>query len=176
MILSKLICRFQPINEKERHLFLAGPIRGTKDWQTEAYLHLRDKVFGTIASPRDLEIHMDRSLQPDPHWKVRSQTHWEARCIDLALASGFLMFWLPARNEDCGVHPFARDTRRELMLYLALNANNPKNIVIGYEKGFSGISPILDSIKLYNLQPSVLQECTLRQTCEHAAELFNATG
>ena len=111
--------------------YLAGPIRGTDDWQAEAVVILANLDPGcTIVCPcrwddtHPLSIYRvipDNGVGGNLFELLTRQTQWERVWMSYAAAHGCLIFWLPCENtvgprpkED---GPYARDTYGELGRY-----------------------------------------------------------
>src|SRR6185369_15863792 len=71
-------------------VFLAGPILGADDWQSQAVKSIHDKNPNIIiANPR-----RDKWETDEPAHEFEVQVVWETNHLRLASAYGGIMFWL----------------------------------------------------------------------------------
>ncbi len=74
-------------------IFLAGPIQGAPDWQTEATSIIHDLDSSIIvASPR--------KDYPEGTFVYENQVDWETHFLREAGRLGVVSFWLAAQAED----------------------------------------------------------------------------
>ena len=104
------------------YVFLAGPIQGAPDWQSEVPKKFDDKYV--FLSPR-------REQVPGKEFDYSEQLGWER--IGL-LISDVILFWIPPEIETIEGRSYAQSTRTEFGEYLAKG----KRIIVGAWPGFSG--------------------------------------
>jgi calcineurin-like phosphoesterase family protein len=99
------------------YVFLAGPIQGVHDWQTEDIPDLGEGI--TLINPR-------RAEHPDPTFDWNEQVSWETAALRV---SDYVLFWVPKEEEHIEGRDYAQTTKIELMENLARG----KNIVFGID-------------------------------------------
>src|SRR4051794_35861268 len=88
-------------------VFLAGPIHGAPDWQSQAIA-----VLQGIAPA--LHIACPRRIRPTGPFNFNAQVDWETHHLRRAAEHGAILFWLASEVEhDCG-RAYAQTTRFEL--------------------------------------------------------------
>jgi hypothetical protein len=143
-------------------IFLAGPIQGSVEWQTEAVrlVHAR-RPDVVIANPR--RDYMDGTFIYD------AQVDWETAHLRRAAQEGVVLFWLAKeRLHDCG-RAYAQTTRFELAEWVARVQHGQANIVIGIEDGFTGARYIRRRIS--QDCPDMAIFSSLEETCDQALSL-----
>lgn len=110
-------------------IFLAGPIQGAPDWQSEAATIIHDiDATITVASPRkDYE---------DGTFVYERQVDWETHFLRIAGRHGVVAFWLAAQTVDTPGRAYAQTTRFELAEWKMHHQYEGAKITIGIEKGF----------------------------------------
>lgn len=147
-------------------LFLAGPIKGARDWQSEAIAFLHAQRPGLlIASPRRPSVDSSyRGHFPDD--ERDAQNEWEFRHLEMAMRHGVVLFWF-ARELDHDCHrAFAQQTRIEFGDTLRLAHQGRGQIVVGGEEGCSGLRAA--RWRLNRLLPQATFHHTLADTCAAA--------
>lgn len=118
------------VSSEQRMIFLAGPIQGAPDWQSDAINILTTlKPDICIASPRREsfeEVSFDE------------QVNWETENLRKAGENGVIMFWLAKENEQISGRSYAQTSRAELFEWKVRHERDGTKIVIGIEEGFSG--------------------------------------
>ncbi len=169
----------ESINPPGHVFFLAGPVRGGNDWQSECHkIFSRYSLSCTLVIPvsypsdhpiRAHEITPNSNPEPVHHIK------WERRWMEFASRKGCLMFWLPCESKtvprDPAEGPYAQDTRGELGEWRGhLMFEHHRRVVIGMEEDFPGQREIT-----HNFREAVREspECwprvrTLQQTVDAA--------
>ncbi len=109
-------------------IFLAGPIQGAVDWQSEA-LRLLSTHPVDVANPR--RSHFDLSY-------AHEQIDWETRWLREAGGSGCVLFWLAKEHQHSCDRAFAQTTRFELGEWFARSCLDGRRVVAGIEEGFTG--------------------------------------
>lgn len=115
-------------------VFLAGPIRGSTNWQQEAiaYIHsINPKVW--IANPRR-PLDIDSDFTEDMH---REQIDWETHHLRHAGKWGVILFWLAKESVHSCDRAYAQTTRFELGEWKERHCRNNVKLVVGIEKGFT---------------------------------------
>jgi len=138
-------------------IFLAGPIQGTWDWQSEATRLIHDQDPHIIVlNPR--RPHIDETFD------FGKQVDWETHHLAEAGHNGSIMFWLARETEHiCWERAYAQTSRFELAEWLMaqeLSYYHP-SVVLGIEEGFPGARYIRHRTK----GPYF---ATLEETCEAA--------
>lgn len=145
---------------KPTTVFLAGPIQGASDWQSEAYSNI-------IAQwQSDWESHIDKGLivcsprRNDDTWKFdyAQQVDWESYHLRAASEHGIIMFWLAKENQHFCDRAYAQTTRFELGEWLA---KKPEKVIIGVEPGFTG-----ERYVRHRFSKSHMIHSSLEKTCE----------
>ena len=121
-------------------VFLAGPIKGAPDWQSQAIKDLADlDVY--IANPRRENV---------MNFNLDMQVDWESKFLALA---DIIMFWIPAKESDVAGRDYAQTSRFELAEWMAKTHYNHtrKQVVIGIDDAFFGKSYIVKRLKTENV-------------------------
>jgi hypothetical protein len=133
--------------------FLAGPIRGGGDWQSQmAEFILKQEPSANIACPSRWDAThrlMQHFYQPFSQADNR-QLVWERHYLKQASLEpnvpGCVIFWLGCEsttNPHPGPEPYAMDTRREIGKFTAFAEMMNVRIVVGGHRGFHGLDVIL---------------------------------
>lgn len=163
---------YDKIKAEDFVVFLAGPIQGAEDWQSEACGTLWDSfhddydpnpLFGDrrlwIANPRAKDWHRD----------YEGQVKWETAHLHSACWGGVIMFWCAKQQTHFCDRPHGQTTRFELGEWIGrkdvLWASEEYNVrlVVGIEPGFSNESYIRS--RLGALWPEMKIPSTLHETC-----------
>lgn len=152
---------------EEPLVFLAGPIQGAADWQSEAIrlLHERDPDI-LVASPRRAGG-IKGSFTPEMY---REQVDWEHVRLRQALCGGVTLFWLAKEEQHYCDRAYAQTTRFELGEACGLSLLFPSKIVVGIEEGFSNARYIRHTLK--EKYASVVLADSLEETCQEAVDLY----
>lgn len=121
-------------------VFLAGPIKGAPDWQTQAAKDLADlDVY--VANPRRENVQ---------NFNLDLQIGWESRFL---AAADVIMFWIPPKNIDIAGRDYAQTSRFELAEWVAkTNYNHTrKKVVVGIDDAFFGKSYIVKRLEAENV-------------------------
>lgn len=110
-------------------IFLAGPIQGGPDWQSEAanLIHDLDPSL-IVASPR--------RDYPEGTFIYERQVDWETHFLRTAGRSGVIAFWLAAQVEETPSRSYAQTTRFELAEWKIRHEYDDAKLTIGIEEGF----------------------------------------
>lgn len=110
-------------------IFLAGPIQGGPDWQSEAASLIHDLDSSLIvASPR--------RDYPEGTFVYERQVDWETHFLRTAGRSGVIAFWLAAQVEETPGRSYAQTTRFELAEWKMRHEYDDVKLTIGIEEGF----------------------------------------
>lgn len=150
--------------------FLAGPILGADDWQTEASHRLTAMCPDgcIIVNPRRYEpTHPIRQFRlPGNEKDFANQTAWERYYLSLAglgAERGCIVFWLPRESTvtpRTDGQPYACDTRGELGEWRGRAIYTRCRMVVGAEAGFPGLKVITRNFEEaldanYEISPSL---------------------
>jgi hypothetical protein len=116
-------------------IFLAGPIQGAANWQSEATT-LIEKIAPQmiVASPRRLKSTRGDFTQE----MYNEQVDWETYHLRQAGKSGAILFWLAKEFEHRCDRAYAQTTRFELAEWKMRHERNNAKVVVGIEPGFTG--------------------------------------
>jgi hypothetical protein len=172
--IPKQIVPLSPTRESPL-LFLAGPIRGSGDWQAdmaETILELEPSVL--IACPsrwegeHRLAAHFHQPFsQADNRQLVWERHYLKQAGLDTGVP-GCIIFWLgleSTTNPHPGPEPYAMDTRREIGKFTAFAEMMPVRLVVGGNRGFHGLDVIL-----FELSEAFGRPCPFYETMEAVAE------
>ena len=134
-------------------LFLAGPIRGGGDWQSEmADQILTQEPLANIACPSrwDGTHRLARHFYKPFSQADNRQLVWERHYLKQAGLEpgvpGCIIFWLGRESvtkPHPGPEPYAMDTRREIGKFTAFAETMNVRMVVGGDRSFYGIDVIL---------------------------------
>lgn len=141
-------------------VFLAGPIQGAPNWQSEAIRLL------TEMAPR-LHIASPRRSVPRELFEYAEQVDWETHHLRRAATDGVILFWLAREVTSTPGRAYAQTSRFELAEWKVRHERDAVKLVVGIEEGFSGARYIRHRFG---------QDCrgvpiceTLEETCRRAA-------
>jgi hypothetical protein len=110
-------------------IFLAGPIQGGPDWQTEATELIHDlDPHVIVASPR--------KNYPEGTFVYERQVDWETHFLRTAGRTGVIAFWLAAQVEETPGRAYAQTTRFELAEWKMRHEYEATKLTVGIEEGF----------------------------------------
>lgn len=143
-------------------IFLAGPIQGAPDWQTEAAKHIYDLDPSiVVASPR--------KDYPEGTFVYEKQVDWETYFLRTAGQTGVIVFWLAAQVEDTPGRSYAQTTRFELAEWKMHHEYEGTKLTIGIEEGFGNARYIRR--RFAQDAPGVPIADSLEEMCRSAVEL-----
>ena len=158
--------------------FLAGPIRGGGDWQSDmAEQILNQEPSAHIACPSrwNSEHRLARHFHQPFSQAGNLQLVWERHYLRQAGLKdgvpGCVIFWLgleSASHPHPGPEPYAMDTRRELGKFIAFAEMMNVRIVIGGDRKFYGLDVILFELNETTEKPFLFHE-TMADVVTHAA-------
>lgn len=144
-------------------IFLAGPIQGTGDWQSEAsQMLLAGQLEVLVASPR-------RDFSPD-EFDYGGQVDWETYHLRRAAEHGVILFWLAREQEHLPSRAYAQTSRFELAEWKVQHEQRQVKLVVGLEEGFSGTKYIRR--RFSQDCPEVPILTSLAETCASALALL----
>jgi len=150
------------VPSKQRVIFLAGPIQGALDWQSNAINILTTlKSNICIASPRREKF---EGVNYD------EQVDWETENLRKAGKNGVIMFWLAREGKQIQGRSYAQTTRAELFEWKVRHERDGAKIVIGIEEGFSGAKYIRR--RFGQDCPDVPILNSLEETCKKVLEMI----
>jgi len=144
-------------------IFLAGPIQGVYDWQSQAIDYIQKLSPETIiANPRRKYL--------DKEFDYGKQVDWEVHYLREAAKRGVILFWLAKETEhDCG-RAYAQTTRFELAEFKIEYGEGTSKIVLGIEEGFTGKRYIA---RRFSQDCPAIKICnSLEETCEEAVKVI----
>ncbi len=143
--------------DKKPVVFLAGPIQGADNWQSDAAKKI-DHEDVIVASPRGVQ------LDDASHF---GQIDWEHFYLEEAAQRGVTLFWLAREAQHICTRAYAQTTRFELAEALSRTRYEGTRVIVGIDPEFSGGRYIEYTInKKY---PSVPVYRSLDQACSAAA-------
>ena len=164
IILPKVIVPLNEFNESPL-FFLAGPIRGGGDWQSEMAQVLESVAPDClIACPcrwdatHRLAGYFHTPFITDTQ---NRQLHWERYYMDIAgmdwQKPACIIFWLGLESQTSphpGPEPYAMDTRREVGKWTGiLRTEDCARMAVGGHPDFHGLSAIRDELDDANSGP-----------------------
>lgn len=144
-------------------VFLAGPIGGAPDWQSNAIQWFQN--HGTdiaVASPRK-EYHKGEYI-------FEKQVDWETHYLRKASQNGVILFWLALEQAHSCDRPFAQTSRFELGEWKSKHEQTDCKLVVGIEQGFSNSEYI--QRRLSQDCPNIPVCQSLEETCAKTIELL----
>lgn len=157
--------------------FLAGPIKGGKDWQFGAMFRISERIeHFYVANPCRYEPGDPLRCNVEKGEPLfQNQTEWERHYLKLAATRrGCIIFWLPCESEEfprTDRQPYARDTYGELGSWRTHLSYNPNwKVVFGAEEGFPGLSVFKKNL-FADVGRVVPVYSTLEQTVTAAVQL-----
>lgn len=144
-------------------IFLAGPIQGAADWQSQA-IAIFEKLDNsiTIANPRKEYI--------DDSFVYEKQVDWETANLRAASEQGVILFWLAREQTHNCERAYGQTTRFELAEWKIRHERDGVKLVIGIDEGFSNARYIRRRIG--QDCPDIHIKDTLRETCEEAVRVL----
>jgi hypothetical protein len=110
-------------------VFLAGPIQGAPDWQSDAIklIHNLDSQL-VVATPR-------KNYSQD-EFIYEKQVDWETHFLNRAAKHGAVMFWLAKQTQETPGRSYAQTSRLELGEWKVRHERDGTILVVGVEEGF----------------------------------------
>lgn len=147
-------------------IFLAGPIQGAPDWQSDAarMIHEIDPTV-IVASPRKDYL--------EGTFVYEKQVDWETHYLRKAGKEGVILFWLAGQTVQTPGRSYAQTTRFELAEWKMRHERDGAKLVIGIDDGFGNARYIRR--RFSQDAPSVVVTDTLVDTCREAVNLLKKT-
>jgi hypothetical protein len=148
-------------------IFLAGPIQGAADWQSEAtrIIHSIDPEQ-YIASPRRL-IPARRYFSET---MFNEQVDWETYHLRKAGENGAVMFWLAREYDHMCERAYAQTSRAELFEWKMRHERDRAKMAVGIDEGFTGSRYIIRRFTQDCPEVPILR--TLEETCGEAMRMI----
>ena len=134
-------------------LFLAGPIRGGGDWQSDmAEQILKQEPSANIACPsrwggtHRLVRHFHQPFSQADNRQLVWERHYLKQAGIEQSVPGCIIFWLGRESTakpHPGPEPYAMDTRREIGKFTAFAEMMNVRMVVGGDRSFHGLDVIL---------------------------------
>ena len=147
-------------------IFLAGPIQGGPEWQTEAANLIHD------LDPR-LIVASPRRKYPEGTFVYERQVDWETHFLRAAGRNGVVAFWLAAQIEETPGRAYAQTTRFELAEWKMRHEYEDAKLTIGIEDGFGNARYIRR--RFSQDAPGVKIADTLEELSRNAVDLARAS-
>lgn len=143
-------------------IFLAGPIQGAPNWQSEAVSIIHNiNPSVIIASPRKEYL--------NDSFVYEKQVDWETHYLRLASQIGVIAFWLAAQTEETPGRAYAQTSRLELGEWKVHHQFFGTVLSVGIEKGFGNSRYIKHR---FNQDcPKVKISSNLESMCQNAIDL-----
>ena len=150
--------------DTDRIIFLAGPIQGAPDWQSEAtkIIHGLDSSI-VVASPR--------KEYDSGTFVYERQVDWETHFLRLAGKTGVVAFWLAKQVIETPGRAYAQTTRFELAEWKMNHEHNGSKIAIGIEDGFGNERYI--KRRFGQDAPDVVIANTLEEMCVNSVKMLS---
>jgi len=123
----------KPIDDNASLVFLAGPIQGSDDWQTQTALELIHHLDVDVASPR-------RDAASNDEFDYVEQVTWEHAHLERSFAKGVIAFWFSKQNHDLPYETgrsYAQTSRVEIGRALGWNDLKPFPLVVGFDPEYT---------------------------------------
>ena len=150
----ELITPTSPVKNcfNKKIVFLAGPIKGAPDWQSQAVKDFAD-IDIYVANPRRENV---------MNFNLDMQVDWESKFLALA---DVIMFWIPAKESDVAGRDYAQTSRFELAEWMAKTHYNHtrKQVVVGIDDAFFGKSYIVKRLEAENVNVYHTYQETLKK-------------
>lgn len=143
-------------------IFLAGPIQGAPEWQTDAasIIHDLDPSI-TVASPR--------KDYPEGAFVYERQVDWETHFLREAGRVGVIAFWLANQVDETPGRAYAQTTRFELAEWKMRHEYEGVKLTLGIEEGFGNARYIRR--RFSQDSPDVRIADSLEEMCRNAVDL-----
>lgn len=147
-------------------VFLAGPIQGAPDWQTEAAfaIHNLDSSI-VVASPR--------RDYPEGTFVYEKQVDWETHFLRQAGKMGVVGFWLAAQTVETPGRAYAQTSRFELAEWKMRHEYEGIKLTVGIEQDFGNDRYIKRRFR--QDCPDVMIADNLSDMCQNAVDLMPRT-
>jgi hypothetical protein len=144
-------------------IFLAGPIQGAPDWQSQAAEIIHDIDASIIVTS-------PRKDYPEGTFVYERQVDWETHFLRLAGQTGVVAFWLAAQTEETPGRAYAQTTRFELAEWKMRHEYEGSKLTIGIESGFGNERYIRRRFE--QDAPEITIADSLEAMCQNAVDLL----
>lgn len=153
------------VDTPDNVIFLAGPIQGAPEWQTEAanIIHDIDNSV-VVASPRK-DYALGEFVYP-------IQVDWETHFLRRAGRTGVVAFWLATQTVETPGRAYAQTSRFELAEWKMKHEYEGAKLTIGIQKYFGNARYIRR--RFSQDVPDVKIADSLQEMCENAVDLLNS--
>lgn len=117
-------------------IFLAGPIQGARDWQSDAYEKILELAIENNLEDRII-VANPRRIYMDDEFVYEKQVDWETEYLNKASKKGVILFWLEKEQIHYCNRPFAQTTRFELAEWKVKHQLASAKIVVGIDEEFT---------------------------------------
>lgn len=143
-------------------VFLAGPIQGAPDWQSEAAATIHDiDPLVIVASPR--------KQYTEGTFVYEQQVDWETHFLRTAGRIGAIGFWLAAQTIETPGRAYAQTSRFELAEWKMRHEYEGAHLTVGIEEGFGNARYIRR--RFSQDCPDVTITDSLPEMCRNAVDL-----
>lgn len=155
----------------DQMIFLAGPIQGAPDWQSEA---------GRIIRALDDDVHIASPRRPGglvelAHVGKLEQWAWELHHLIYVAKHGVTLFWYANEEEHFCERGYAQTTRYEMGKQFMRHFFMGARIAVGFDTSVSGQKYLRQDIRgeseFAGVEPPPICS-SLQETCEKAVELL----
>jgi hypothetical protein len=140
-------------------IFLAGPIQGAPDWQTEAIRLLQ-------AAAPDIHLASPRRGPAVEEFDYTQQVNWETYHLKRAGQHGAILFWLAKEAVHLCERAYAQTSRFELGEWKVKHERDGVKLIVGIDEGFTNSRYIRH--RLTQDCPNVPICRSLAETCQEA--------
>ncbi|HYD03658.1 MAG TPA: nucleoside 2-deoxyribosyltransferase domain-containing protein [Alphaproteobacteria bacterium] len=157
-------------------IFLAGPIKGAPDWQSQAIeiISQYSKSWNIIyiASPRPaVKKYLENQILRGVNMEDQKQREWEWYHQNIAAKNGVIMFWFPGKDHEVPGKSYGLITSNEFGYWTARHQmDNSIKLAIGSDGRFNQWNVFNFDIK-FNV-PDITVRDSLEETCIHAINLL----
>lgn len=140
-------------------IFLAGPVQGAADWQTQAieFIHGQHPEI-IIANPR--------KVVPEDLFNHTIQSDWELHYLQKASVGGCILFWLAKEETHNCERPFAKTTGQEYGFFIGKCFYDRANIAVGCHARYPSRKYSIHLLKKYGR--GAIMHNDLFDTCQTA--------
>lgn len=144
-------------------IFLAGPIQGAPDWQSEAItkIHILEPLVA-VASPR--------KNYTEGTFVYEKQVDWETHFLRKAGRLGVIAFWLAAQTSETPGRAYAQTSRFELAEWKVQHERDGIKLAVGIEEGFGNARYIRRRFR--QDCPDIEIVDTLDELCNNAVKII----
>lgn len=126
----------RPLENDEPLVFLAGPIQGAPDWQSEFAAHILERHEDVVVATPRVPDGIDRDS-----FDFNEQVDWEDHHLLRAANLGGIAFYFAAQDRSLPYREgraYAQTTRIELGKVLGWRRFMPLNVAVGFDEAYEG--------------------------------------